>query len=81
MEDRMKRFKKVKWKDIEKTQKQGRFYIKGVNSGNIFFYGPYTIDDISNRRLRNQFGATFMHYPNDLYVEEGSRNGFCYEEV
>ncbi len=39
-------------------------------SGEVIAYGPFTVVDPDARRLRSAPGRMFMHYPEDLLVED-----------
>jgi hypothetical protein len=55
----------TKWEDVTEGQE---VFIEGTHLGNFRAYGPHWIDSVSERRLINSRGVTFLEYPEDLLV-------------
>ena len=65
-------FSPVKWVSVTNGQ---IVYLscKLNDAGEMGVCGPFTVKDVSHRKLTNVKGRTFMHYPEELMVKEDEK--------
>lgn len=63
MDEQIDNYVPVTWDDVSTGD---RVWLRGSHSGRPVVYGPHTVWNVSDRRLKNSRGVTFMNFSENL---------------